>query len=286
MKEIPRKIRATIAGLWVFPVKAMAGSSLKSAKLTKFGLEHDRSFVVTDRYGNFVSQRQQPRLALMHAALMDSHLVLTWQPSGATFAIHPEHPGIATTAMVWGDQVSVIDMGDEISSFLGRYLPGCDLRLCRMGSSSVRVVSQKYTGNQVVDYGFADGFPFLVTSVNTLQALNDQLSRNRYPQVDMLRFRPNIVVTGTPPFYENKMMMMKHSQFELCMAKPCTRCQVINVDPQTAQSSPLTMKGLTQLCRSQQLESVVFGQNAYVVDAAQGSRLCVGDQVEFDSGEV
>ena len=64
-----------VTALTVYPVKSMQGIPLERAVLTPQGLAHDRRFMVVREGGQFVTQRQLPRLALVHTALVAEDIV-------------------------------------------------------------------------------------------------------------------------------------------------------------------------------------------------------------------
>ncbi len=63
------EVQAQIAGLFVYPIKSCAGVALTEAVLTETGLDLDRAWMVVDTQGEFVSQRELPRLALVQVQL-------------------------------------------------------------------------------------------------------------------------------------------------------------------------------------------------------------------------
>src|SRR5690606_17930169 len=69
-------LRATIAQLWIYPVKSCAGIQLTEAELTETGLLYDRAWMVVDSAGEFVSQRELPRMALIQPSFRLGQLVL------------------------------------------------------------------------------------------------------------------------------------------------------------------------------------------------------------------
>ena len=69
-------ITATIARLFVHPVKSCAGIEVQEALLTDTGLDLDRAWMVVDADGVFVSQRELPRMALVRPQLRLSDLSL------------------------------------------------------------------------------------------------------------------------------------------------------------------------------------------------------------------
>eukprot|EP01098_Paradermamoeba_levis_P007990 TRINITY_DN3329_c0_g1_i1.p1 TRINITY_DN3329_c0_g1~~TRINITY_DN3329_c0_g1_i1.p1 ORF type:complete len:240 (-),score=73.48 TRINITY_DN3329_c0_g1_i1:84-803(-) len=109
--------------------------------------------------------------------------------------------------------------------------------------------------------GFADGFPFLLTTEPSLVWLKDNLinseaeKNGKGQKVGMERFRPNIVVTGVQdllaPFEEDdwKVLEIKRSEQQLDMdkqetllrlhnVKPCSRCSFPTINQETAERDP------------------------------------------------
>src|SRR5258705_2916777 len=76
MSTTAPEVTARIARLFVYPVKSCAGVELKEAVLTEIGLDLDRAWMVVDAQGEFVTQRELPRMALVKPQLKLSEVVL------------------------------------------------------------------------------------------------------------------------------------------------------------------------------------------------------------------
>ena len=57
-----------LSGLFIYPIKACAGIALPRAAVVERGLASDRRYMVVDRNGRFVSQRERPQLCLVQTA--------------------------------------------------------------------------------------------------------------------------------------------------------------------------------------------------------------------------
>lgn len=77
--------------------------------------------------------------------------------------------------------------------------------------------------------GFADGYPFLLIGEASLEDINRRILCN----IKMASFRPNIVVTGTTPWEEDHWRQITIGSVDFDVPKPCARCQVPTVDPDT-----------------------------------------------------
>src|SRR5471032_3045190 len=126
-----------IKSLHLYPIKGCAGIGLASATLGRAGLEWqgpgpaagigDREWMVVDAAsGQFLSQRQLPRMALIVPVLGESGIEVTAPGQSALalpladFALrHPE-----TTVTVWNHECRAFDEGAQVngwfSAFLGR----------------------------------------------------------------------------------------------------------------------------------------------------------------------
>ena len=143
-------VQASIAQLWIHPVKSCAGLSVQEAELTPTGLAWDRTWMVVDAQGEFVSQRELPRMALIQPAFKLDQLVLR---APGMLALHLSLDGVEAPrrVRVWDDEVDAWDMGDLaaqwFSDFLGPDAPADlkRLRLVRFDPDVRRLSSLKWT---------------------------------------------------------------------------------------------------------------------------------------------
>ena len=234
-------VQATVSGLFVHPVKSCAGVALREARLMDTGLDLDRAWMVVDAEGRFVTQREQPRMALVRPQIKVLEVVLR---APGMLALHLGINEVEKPArvQVWGDALDAWDMGDVagqwFSDFLGR--PG--LRLARFDPEVTRLASKQWTGEVDAPIEFADGFPLLVVGEASLAELNQRLAAAGHAAVGIERFRPNIVLAGLQAHDEDRLHELRIATAEgevvLRLVKPCPRCPIPNVDPASGQSSP------------------------------------------------
>ena len=138
-----------------------------------------------------------------------------------------------------------------------------------MPDKTRREVDPTYASPQDL-VGFADGYPFLLTSESSLAALNRELER----PIGMERFRPNLVITGALPYAEDRFRHLRIGLSRFEALKPCSRCVIINTDQLTGdrEKGPLQALSTTHLID----QRAVFGQNLVARD---GGVLRVGDTV-------
>jgi uncharacterized protein YcbX len=278
-------VQATIAQLWVYPVKSCAGISLTEAELTDTGLLYDRAWMVVDSDGEFVTQRELPRMALIQTAFKMGQLVLR---APGMLALHlaldaAEGP---LKVRVWDDEVQAYDMGDLAAQWFSDFL-GQPLRLARFDPEVRRVCSLKWTGGREAVTQFADGFSLLVTSTASLDELNTRLGAAGHAPAGMPRFRPNVVLAGVEAHDEDRVGALRidtgHGASALIEpVKPCGRCPIPNIDPATATSSPEVSDTLQGYRQDPRLDgAITFGMNAIVLEG-DGQMLRVGQPVSAD----
>ncbi len=270
-----------IAELNLYPVKGCRGLSLSTAGVAATGLEvdgiGDREWLVVDAEGEFLSQREHPKMALIETRLTPASLLVK-APGMLLLEVPFESEGDVVTVRVWDDRVSAVTQGEIADAWLSRYL-GTPARLVRFDYEGRRLASHRYTGKDDAPFKFADAFALLVTNTASLAAVNARLQRQGHAAVAMNRFRPNIVLDGLPAFEEDYVRLLRVGTLAIRPVKPCARCSVPGVDPETGEHSPRVPDVLAAMRASD--DGVTFGVNAIVGEGA-GAVLRVGDAVEVD----
>jgi len=186
------EVTARIERLFVYPVKSCAGIELKEALLTETGLDLDRAWMVVDEAGEFVTQRELPRLALVRPQLK-LHEVVLRAPGMLALHLSIDTVEEPVRVRVWDDEVAAYDMGAVAAQWFSDFL-GQRLRLVRFDPEQKRLSNPAWTGEVEAPNQFSDGYPLLVASTASLDLLNEKLVAGGHPPVGMERFRPNIVI--------------------------------------------------------------------------------------------
>ena len=277
-------VTATIAALVVYPVKSCAGVSVQEAVLTEAGLDLDRAWMVVDAAGEFVSQRELPRMALVRPQIRTFEIILR---APGMLALHLAIDAVEqpVRVRVWGDDVAAYDMGPVAAQWFSDFL-GQPLRLVRFDPAHRRLSSLQWTGGVEAPNQFSDGFPLLVTSEASLEDLNTRLAAAGHAAVEMARFRPNVVLGGVAAHDEDRLGVLRIATAEgiaeLKPVKPCARCPIPNIDPATAEASPAVGDTLQAYRQDARLKgAVTFGMNAIVLQG-DGQMLRVGQVVGAD----
>jgi uncharacterized protein len=274
-------ITCTLAALGLHPVKSCGALAPREALLVETGLDLDRAWMVVDPQGEMLTQREHPTLALVKPTLRLSDLLLK-APGMLGLHLALDAVEAATRVRVWDDVVKAWDMGDLAAQWFTDYL-GTPARVVRFDPDETRLAERRWTGEHAAPVEFADGFPLLVASLDSLGDLNRRLAEGGHDAVTMARFRPNLVLSGLQPWDEDLIDELVIDTDEgparLKLVKPCSRCQIPNVDPATGtmQGEPgRTLAGFRSDARLG--GAVTFGMNAIVLEGA-GCTLRAGQRV-------
>lgn len=249
----------TVSNLIHYPIKACRGVEVDSSCVERMGLEQDRRMMVVTPEGEFLTQREYPRLALVAAKLRDGALELS-APDYDSIQIGIQTSGTPWPVNIWKSSgVHAIDQGEEAAGWFSDWL-GTPVRLVHVADGYKRTVNEQYAVNEDDHTGFADGYPILLTSEEGLQDLNARLEA----PVPMNRFRPNLVVRGCEPFAEDMWNRIRIGNVELAVVKPCARCEVTTIDRDTLERSKEPLKTLGKY-RKHKL-GAIFGQNVIPVN--------------------
>jgi uncharacterized protein len=274
-------VTARIERLFVYPIKSCAGIELQESVLLDTGLEFDRAWMLTDGEGEFVTQRELPRMALVRPQLKTQEMVLR---APGMLALHVALDAVEGPARVrvWDDEVPAYDMGDLAAQWFSDFL-GQKLRMVRFDPDHRRLSNRQWTGDIEAPNQFSDGYPLLVTSAAVMDGLNERLASAGHAPVGIERFRPNIVLGGIEAHDEDRLDTLTvgaaEGEVRLKLVKPCPRCPIPNIDPATAQSHPAVSDALQAYRRDKRVDgAVTFGMNAVLLSGDEHT-LRVGQTV-------
>ncbi|MFC8508765.1 MOSC domain-containing protein [Streptomyces sp. NPDC057411] len=265
----------------VHPVKALRGFAPAQAEVEPWGLAGDRRWALVDTAGKVVTQRQHARLALASAALLPDGGVTLSAPGlePLTVEVPDSRRATGTIAVdVFGAIVETIPADPAADAWFSTYLSS-EVRLVHMDDPARRrPVDPDYAlpGETV---SFADGYPLLVTTTASLDALNSLIAQGDHPDegpLPMNRFRPNLVIDGTAPWAEDGWRRLSVGEVTFRVARSCARCVVTTTDQDSAERGKEPLRTLA--LHRRQGSQLIFGQN--LVPERRGV-VKVGDPVEI-----
>ncbi|MFF0223085.1 MOSC domain-containing protein [Streptomyces sp. NPDC004629] len=268
----------TLHSIHVHPVKAFRGVSPREAAVEPWGLAGDRRWALIDDGGKVVTQREEPRLALAAAEPVAGGGVRLSAAGRAPLTVPVPAPGGTVPVTVFGTKVEAVPADAAAHAWCAGFL-GADVRLVHLDDPATRRPVDPDHALPGETVSFADGYPLLVTTLASLDALNSLVAQGDHAQEGPLlmnRFRPSVVVAGTRPWAEDDWSGIAIGEVVFRVAKPCGRCVVTTTDQGTATRG---VEPLRTLARHRRIgRSLVFGQN--LVPRSTGT-IRVGDPVRI-----
>ncbi|KAF4211881.1 hypothetical protein CNMCM8980_001850 [Aspergillus fumigatiaffinis] len=249
--RLQKETSSEIVSLRIYPIKSCRGIELPRTTLRLHGLDLDRQWMFVDaKTHEFITIRQIPQMTLINTALSDDGTSLLLSITGSEEKIQiPARPDAAWLAAhttlaqvkVWDTLTDGYIYGDAVNTPFARFLQR-DVCLVYKGPTP-RILQgngdPRLLGRQQSTY-FPDVHPVQIASEASLAELNQRLRRNGAQPITVERFRSNIIVRGTVPWAEDSWKTVRISgcgrePLDLDVVARCARCQVPNVDPDTAE---------------------------------------------------
>ena len=284
---------------------------MTSAECTRYGLQsallQDRSFMIADRDGKFLTMRTHgEKMAKIRLSVEGNHVVLTAPGIMSNSLSLPLYLGDETDdnrnkqcVRVWNWQGQARKVSDEADCWISQVLdqPAQIVRCCPDSQHSRNVdpdwVSPEMKDTQV---RFADGFPYLFVFEESLSDFQAHCNVD----VSMDRFRGNIIISGGQPWQEDRIEQMQietkgGNTVVFDFVKPCSRCTVPTIDPETGIANDAIHRVLYEKRRGSILgwnqpksfiHSTFFGVNAIVSSyhahglGAAAPVIAVGDAIK------
>lgn len=225
---MPDVTHGSVASLWRYPVKSMAGEELSAIEVTKSGLLGDRAYALLDsadgKAATAKNPRKWPTLFGFRAEFVE--------PPRIGAPVPPVRVTMPNGAETTSQQA---DVNQVLSRALNRAVT-----LNAAGLEHVGVQAEDYWPDMdgldfrdtVTDFTlpagtFFDGAPVLLLTTAALARLHELYPQGRF---EVARFRANIVVTPAsdePDFVENAWIgrtLAIGEAVRLRVTRPCGRC--------------------------------------------------------------
>jgi len=212
--------------------------------------------MLIDENGRFVSQRENPKLALLQPSIKDN-LMFVEDRSGHMIPLGfemSEPNSKAKKVTIWDDECLAKPLDMKVNQWFSKFM-GKAVELVYMHNDSQRIADQRYAPKPDDMVSFADGYPILVISQGSLNLLCEKLGF----EIPMNRFRPNIVLDGLEPNEEDTLAEIVVNELKLFGVKPCARCVMTTIDQQTAEQGKEPLKTLTTYRKLE--HKILFGEN-------------------------
>ena len=270
-----------VSSIHIYPIKSLGGISLPHVNLTLQGLEHDRRFMLTNKAGMCLTQRDNTAMALLKTKIEGKQLVV-WNSQAPThriaFPLKPNHFSKQQLVEIWEDTCVANVLHKGINKWFSQQLKQ-NCQLVYMPEDAHRAIDKKYRKEGEI-VSFADAYPMLLLGDASLDDLNARL-KNPVPAD---RFRANIFFSGGAPFEEDKWATFSINTQQFRGVKLCNRCQVPNINQQTGKMEKEPNRTLATFRKIG--KNIKMGHNVcWEKKLSKGkARIAVGDRLKSVDG--
>jgi uncharacterized protein YcbX len=249
-----------LSEIWIYPIKSLGGIRLKHSSVLEKGLPYDRRWMLVDENGVFMTQRNNPTMALLKMSIANGALKIdhSRQSAGHSISLQPAQLEPEERVQIWDDFVMAAEVSKESSAWFSEIL-GQKCKLVYFPEKNTRAVDPRYkiNGEHV---SLADAYPFLIIGQQSLNFLNSKLDQ----PIPMNRFRPNFVFTGGEPNEEDSWRNFTIGKNRFVGVKPCARCAVPTINQDTAEKGIEPTRTLATYRKQE--NKIMFGQNVLATD--------------------
>jgi uncharacterized protein YcbX len=272
------RVTVTLSGIYRYPVKSCRREELLHAEVEPWGLSGDRRWMIVDPGGSCVTAREYAQLVLVDARL-DGNGLLLRAPGRPELVVKAPDTELVSVD-VHGTELAATPAAPDVHAWFSELL-GAPARLVYLDDATRRRPSPNFsTPDDRVS--FADAYPLLLTSVDSLAALNVAIAagaRAAEAPLPITRFRPNLVVSGAPAWAEDGWRRVRIGSVTFRAVKGCDRCVMTLIDPETAAKGKEPIATLTKVRRWD--GATWFGMQLIPASPAPGNTVRVGDPVEI-----
>ncbi|QIW94817.1 hypothetical protein AMS68_000335 [Peltaster fructicola] len=249
-----------IVSLRIYPIKSCRGMEVDATRLRKTGLTLDRNWMFIDKAERkFLTIRSDPSMTLIDTAIVDKdkeqylEISIHGTDGCVTIPAFPSQQWLEANttlqeAEIWEEMTDAWEYGADVNKIFCKFFDK-EVALVYKGPSprNVAVNGKPELYGRKQNHHFADVMSCLVASEASLKDLNKQLEEDGHDPLTIERFRPNIIVKGRDdhPWEEDTWKRIRittavpaaEAIYKLdldCVAR-CARCQVPNVNPDTAE---------------------------------------------------
>lgn len=257
-----------IVSLRIYPIKSCRGIEIGKTRIKRMGLTLDRNWMFIDKADRkFLTIRSDPSMTLIDTKIVEDDatkqqmLVVSIhdKEENVTIPAFPskdwlEENTTLSTVEIWEANTDGYEYSTAINQIFSDFFRK-DVALIYKGPTPrfTAVNGQKELYGQDIPHHFADVMSLQVASQASINDLNRRLKDKPAANTAALtieRFRPNIIVRGRDdhPWEEDSWKRVRITtsipeqesifKIDLDVVARCARCQVPNVDPDTAEKHP------------------------------------------------
>ncbi|KAL7130624.1 hypothetical protein ABFS83_13G147100 [Erythranthe nasuta] len=229
--------RYFLKSIIIYPIKSCAGFRVESWPLSSTGLLHDREWLLKSLSGEILTQKKVPEMGFI-TTVVDLKLGLLTVESprckekleiGLTSS---ELIAEREVTEIYSQRYDVQAYCNEVDTWFS-YAIGRPCKLIRNYAFENNICSNKNRNIRMrrdveTKLNFVNEGQLLLISEESISDLNNRLRSKLHTEVNITRFRPNLVVSGGNPYSEDGWTNLQIGERIFTSVGGCNRCQMIN----------------------------------------------------------
>ncbi|XP_038653614.1 molybdenum cofactor sulfurase isoform X2 [Scyliorhinus canicula] len=250
----------TLANIYLYPIKSCAAVEVKKWPIGKQGLLYDRNWMIVNQNGVCLSQKQEPRLCLIHPHIDLDQGIMTINAEGMDpiiMSLEEEDgkqlPLQFCQTKVCGDRVKGLDCGENVARWISAFL-GRRSFLIRQCSNFHRTLKKQHmqVQNQALiqspSLSLVNEAQYLLINKASILHLKEQIlqrggtcdsnSAEALTTEELIhRFRANLVISTMRPYEEDDWAVIDIGGVSFQIVGLCSRCQMICINQENGKRS-------------------------------------------------
>lgn len=224
-----------ISGLYIYPIKSLGGVTLTSSRITATGFPYDRYWMLVDKHGRCLTQRETPRMALFDVIMHTEGITVRHAGDEVDIAYTSRAHLIPRTVHLWKEPLPVLQEPEFYHHWFTDRLQ-VEATLVRIDPSHRRPVKDEASSSTY----FTEGHQYLLHGQAALDELNSRLSS----PIRLNRFRPNLVFSGGTASMEDDWAEISIGPARFTVTGLCYKCKLVNVDQEHGVAGPEPIRTL------------------------------------------
>ncbi|XP_047084225.1 molybdenum cofactor sulfurase-like [Lolium rigidum] len=233
----------------IYPVKSCQGFSAQIWPLAIGGLKYDREWLLQGSGGEILTQKKVPELGsirtLINLELGKLFIESPKRKDKLEISLLENLTHLTAEVDVYGQRYEVESYDDNVNTWFSEAI-GRHCTFMRCSSSKNRSCSHTGKNGRLCrdtrsKLSFVNEGQLLLISEESVSDLNSRLSSSNNGNgkqrviVDAMRFRPNIVISGSTPYDEDNWRRIHIGDAYFTSMGGCNRCQMINLQQNSGQ---------------------------------------------------
>ena len=242
-----------VTSLRIYPVKSLGGMDVAHAEVEPWGLARDRRWCLLDPAGTRITAREVHHLLGFHAEPVDCDTIRITDQGGDSILVTA--PADTGADPIEHERLGVVRCAAAATNAWLTARVGRPTTLVWQPDPTTRPIAENRGGLPGEHLSLADAGPLLLVSRASLTQLDrwiaeeadrpevagldprrisENAASSAHPEpLDVVRFRPNVVIDGDEPFAEDGWSTVRIGDVSFRKTMICDRCVMPTIDPDT-----------------------------------------------------